>query len=444
MATRYGDEAEGSANLLSAPSGPANPARTARGGGCRRGSVRHRFACLPCCGVATVAQRVRRVARRSGVEGRQWRKRNIPPRPPRPTWTRFALGRVERNRHARLHPPSRASEHRSRRGKLPRRRRPAGAPLRSRRPHRGGSRRQRIAAGERPAVRRGGRRGDGRGRRRRPVARRARVVARRGVRRDERARGARERRPPRQRREAGVVHLGGGEVRDGAGHRRPHEGIRHPRKRRPDSSPAPARCWPQGRSAPIPSPPSASPACASIAAQRADAGLAAGPSAPASGSDEPLRALGREERGSSSARDIRRGCRSCDGCRRHALGWKRGGRPRRPERLGRRRSRTRRAVAREIDAALAEARRRCAAAPTLFPSPLRDAVPTRQHGASRASDGASAAAGRQRPPQRNLPLPSSPPIRSAEACALVDEDAPESLDYRIWNVAYADGTSVRL
>ena len=32
---------------------------------------------------------------------------------------------------------------------------------------------------------------------------------------------------------------------------------------------------------------------------------------------------------------------------------------------------------------------------------------------------------------------------SGEGCALSDEDVPRSLDYRIWNVAYADGTSVR-
>ena len=31
----------------------------------------------------------------------------------------------------------------------------------------------------------------------------------------------------------------------------------------------------------------------------------------------------------------------------------------------------------------------------------------------------------------------------AEACARADEDVPENLDYRVWNVAYADGTSVR-
>lgn len=32
---------------------------------------------------------------------------------------------------------------------------------------------------------------------------------------------------------------------------------------------------------------------------------------------------------------------------------------------------------------------------------------------------------------------------SGESCALANEDVPDSLDYRIWNVAYADGTSVR-
>lgn len=39
--------------------------------------------------------------------------------------------------------------------------------------------------------------------------------------------------------------------------------------------------------------------------------------------------------------------------------------------------------------------------------------------------------------------PGSPDVDFEEACALTDEDVPEDLDFRIWNVAYADGTSVR-
>lgn len=35
------------------------------------------------------------------------------------------------------------------------------------------------------------------------------------------------------------------------------------------------------------------------------------------------------------------------------------------------------------------------------------------------------------------------PAEEEEACALWDDDVPQDLDYRIWNVAYADGTSVR-
>ena len=32
---------------------------------------------------------------------------------------------------------------------------------------------------------------------------------------------------------------------------------------------------------------------------------------------------------------------------------------------------------------------------------------------------------------------------SGEGCALEGGGVPEHLDYRVWNVAYADGTSVR-
>ncbi|MEA5020671.1 MAG: hypothetical protein VB027_09925 [Gordonibacter sp.] len=42
-------------------------------------------------------------------------------------------------------------------------------------------------------------------------------------------------------------------------------------------------------------------------------------------------------------------------------------------------------------------------------------------------------------------LPVSVPVvdLSGEGCALSDETVPENLDYRIWNVAYTDGTSLR-
>ena len=165
------------------------------------------------------------------------------------------------------------------------------------------------------------------------------------------------------------------------------------------------------------------PACASIAAQRADAGLTVKPSAPAFGSDEPLRALGREERGSSSARDIVEAIEAATG----ADGTPSGGN-----------------AAADPDGqnawAADEALRRGA-------DPVSVALEGRgadaQRGASRASDGASAAAGWQRVAAEE-PAPSLVAADpSAEACALVDEDVPESLDYRIWNVAYADGTSVR-
>lgn len=34
-------------------------------------------------------------------------------------------------------------------------------------------------------------------------------------------------------------------------------------------------------------------------------------------------------------------------------------------------------------------------------------------------------------------------VEAEEACALSSEDVPDDLDYRVWNIAYADGTSVR-
>ena len=185
------------------------------------------------------------------------------------------------------------------------------------------------------------------------------------------------------------------------------------------------------------------PACASIAAQRADAGLAAGPSAPASGSDEPLRALGREERGSSSARDIVEAIEAATGADGTPSGGNAAADPDGQNAWAADEVERDEPSRAEIDAALAEAEEALRRGADPVSVALEGRGADAQRGASRASDGASAAAGWQRVAAEE-PAPSLVAADpSAEACALVDEDVPESLDYRIWNVAYADGTSVR-
>ena len=173
------------------------------------------------------------------------------------------------------------------------------------------------------------------------------------------------------------------------------------------------------------------PACASIAAQRADAGLTVKPSAPASGSNEPLRALGREAIEAATGADGTpsggNAAADPDGQNAWAADEVERDEPSRAE----------------IDAALAEAEEALRRGADPVSVALEGRGADAQRGASRASDGASAAAGWQRVAAEE-PAPSLVAADpSAEACALVDEDVPESLDYRIWNVAYADGTSVR-
>ncbi len=147
------------------------------------------------------------------------------------------------------------------------------------------------------------------------------------------------------------------------------------------------------------------PACASIAAQRADADRKDAAAGDAGGSLEELRAVAREERAASSARDVVRAVEEAAGIGGGQDAWAVGEAARNaPTRS-------------EIDAALAEA---------------EDAL--------RQGDDPTGAA----PPSEERPRPSSVAAdRDAEACARADEDVPENLDYRVWNVAYADGTSVR-
>ena len=185
------------------------------------------------------------------------------------------------------------------------------------------------------------------------------------------------------------------------------------------------------------------PACASIAAQRADAGLTVKPSAPAFGSDEPLRALGREERGSSSARDIVEAIEAATGADGTPSGGNAAADPDGQNAWAADEVERDEPSRAEIDAALAEAEEALRRGADPVSVALEGRGADAQRGASRASDGASAAAGWQRVAAEE-PAPSLVAADpSAEACALVDEDVPESLDYRVWNVAYADGTSVR-
>ncbi|OUO92138.1 hypothetical protein B5F40_02080 [Gordonibacter sp. An230] len=171
------------------------------------------------------------------------------------------------------------------------------------------------------------------------------------------------------------------------------------------------------------------PACASIAAQRANAERDS--VSPASDSPGFPRYSGREERGSSPVRDAEDAVEGVTGAGSGVVdegssiasdgpsAWNvdevEGDEPTRSE----------------IDAALAEAEEalRRGADPVDIAREGRDA------GVRRA--GWESAASKDARPSFVVADP------NAEACALVDEDVPESLDYRIWNVAYADGTSVR-
>ena len=185
------------------------------------------------------------------------------------------------------------------------------------------------------------------------------------------------------------------------------------------------------------------PACASIAAQRADAGLTVKPSAPASGSNEPLRALGREERGSSSARDIVEAIEAATGADGMPSGGNAATDPDGQNAWAADEVERDEPSRAEIDAALAEAEEALRRGTDPVSVALEGRGANVQRGASRASDGAFAATGRRRAAAEE-PAPSLVAADpNAEACALVDEDVPDNLDYRVWNVAYADGTSVR-
>lgn len=168
------------------------------------------------------------------------------------------------------------------------------------------------------------------------------------------------------------------------------------------------------------------PACVSIAAQRSDTqGTAKSSSASAPGSViAAVRAIGKEERGSSSASDIIAAVEQAAGMDDEAQsGWtaadpddENAWATTEVEHDGPSRS--------ELDDALAEAEEalRRGSDPT-------DAVPG-ERDATRESEAAKSG--------NDAEIDTS-----GEGCGLTGEEVPDTLDYRIWNVAYADGTSVR-
>lgn len=238
------------------------------------------------------------------------------------------------------------------------------------------------------------------------------------------------------------------------------------------------------------------PACASIAAQRAEAPDAA--DATDKGSLEALRAVGREERGSSSASDIVEALEEAAGIDDELEGGRAASNPDGQNAwatTGVQHDGPSRA---ELDEALAEAEAalRRGDDPTDVDSEERDAQPSDMvasvrtdvppvhvvrdqaerssdregkrtgggegeydgdregerngagerggesaHDADSESAGITADADADARNRASAPRPTADP--HAEACALVDENVPDNLDYRIWNVAYADGTSVR-
>lgn len=170
------------------------------------------------------------------------------------------------------------------------------------------------------------------------------------------------------------------------------------------------------------------PACASIAAQRGDAGGA--PAEGAAGAKAVERAIGREERGSSSASDVIAAVTEAVGIDDEAQGGWAAADPDAENAWEGAARETEQPTRAELDDALAEAEAAL----------RRGADPTDATSGDR--DGAADAGS----------LPEDAPASgdagaevdtSGEGCALASEDVPDSLDYRIWNVAYVDGTSVR-
>lgn len=215
------------------------------------------------------------------------------------------------------------------------------------------------------------------------------------------------------------------------------------------------------------------PACAAIEVQRAESEAAdivrtaqdrrrdAGDARmPAKGvSAEALRDIGREERGSTSAADIIAAVDEAAGFSDDSRGWSAAD----PDVQNAwaassvQRDEPTRA---DIEAAVAEAEAALrrgqdpadiaddeppAPAGGARPEPAgerRDEEAARSEGASRP-EGSSRSEGASRRADILRPEGARDLAEAEEACALSSEDVPESLDYRVWNIAYADGTSVR-
>ncbi|WP_080800172.1 hypothetical protein [Arabiibacter massiliensis] len=184
------------------------------------------------------------------------------------------------------------------------------------------------------------------------------------------------------------------------------------------------------------------PACVSIAAQRADAGQ------DVSGEERERRiaAVGEKERGSSSASDIVEAAELAAGMDDEPASGAAAADPDEQNAWAGAAMEQDGPSRRELDEAIAEAEAalRRGDDPTDAASEERDARPSGIVESVRTDVPDQRVVGSE---ERPRPLPDDPARRASDpasdACALADEDVPDSLDYRIWNVAYADGTSVR-
>lgn len=184
------------------------------------------------------------------------------------------------------------------------------------------------------------------------------------------------------------------------------------------------------------------PACASIASQRADAGE----DAPADERTRMIAAVGEEERGSSSASDIVEAVELAAGMDDESASGRAAADPDEQNAWAGAAMEQDGPSRRELDQAIAEAEAalRHGDDPTDASLEERDSAPSDIVESVRTDVPDQRVVGSE---ERPRPLPDEPARRASdpasEACALVDEEVSESLDYRIWNVAYADGTSVR-
>lgn len=181
------------------------------------------------------------------------------------------------------------------------------------------------------------------------------------------------------------------------------------------------------------------PACVSIEAQQADAQLerdSEGRHAQAgneAGTDEAadLREVGRLERGSSSTRDILSAVETAAGFEPANEGGQAAADPD-GENAWHGSAREQEGPTRdELDEALAEAE----AAMRMGSDPTDAAAEERDVAADEGDVSVRLDVAEGQPAVSANP--------SSEACAFSGEAVPSTLDYRVWNVAYADGTSVR-